>query len=186
MTRPEVTLHIGDIHVTRDPTMVKTVVGSCIAVCLFDSVSRVGGMNHFMLPSPGHGDDGALDRARFGIHAMDLLIGGMQKLGADRRRLQAKVFGGGHVLMLPQHAESVPERNIRFIEEFMTTEAIPVLSRDLGGYLPRRVHFCTETGKVYVKRLGQQTLRQTRTEEKEHLRTLGRSARAGEVTLFNA
>jgi hypothetical protein len=69
----------------------------------------------------------------------------------------------------------------------MVTEGIAVVSRDLGGYLPRRIHFHSDTGKVYIKRLGQQTLRQARTEESTHLRLLdGAARRAGEVILFHA
>jgi chemotaxis protein CheD len=186
-TRPEVTLHIGGVHAVRQPTVLKTVVGSCIAVCLVDPLTHVGGMNHFMLPAPGRGTEKPSDPARFGIHAMDLLIGAMQKAGAERHRLQGKVFGGGHVLRLPMNGDGVAERNVRFIEEFMVTEGIPVMSRDLGGYLPRRIHFYSDTGKVYVKRLGQQTLRQARTEESAHLRILeGVARRPGEVILFDA
>jgi chemotaxis protein CheD len=184
--RPEITLHIGGVHATAQPTVLRTVVGSCIAVCLVDPVAKVGGMNHFMLPSPGRGNDTPTDPARFGVHAMELLIGAMQKAGADRPRLTGKLFGGGHVLKLPVNGDGVAERNVRFIEEFMAVEGIPVVSRDLGGYLPRRLHFCTDTGKVYVKRLGQQTLRQARTEESAHLRLLeGAARRSGEVTLFH-
>ena len=149
--RPGVTIHIGKIHVAKEPTVIKTVVGSCIAVCLFDPVLRLGGMNHFLLPTPCNGDTPA-DPARFGIHAMELLIGAMQKSGGDRRRLQAKVFGGGHVLAFSAQTDSVPAQNIRFIQQFLATERVPVLGWDLGGYLPRRVHFYTDTGAAYVKR----------------------------------
>jgi len=185
--RLEVTLHIGGVHAARQPTLLKTVVGSCVTVCLVDPLTHVGGMNHFMLPAPGHSTATPSDPARFGIHAMDLLIGAMQKAGAERHRLQGKLFGGGHVLRLPMNGDGVAERNIRFIDEFMVTEGIPVVSRDLGGYLPRRIHFHSDTGKVYVKRLGQQTLREARTEESAHLRMLaGAVRRPGEATLFNA
>jgi chemotaxis protein CheD len=182
---PEVTIHIGGVHASAAPTLIKTVVGSCIAVCLIDPVACVGGMNHFMLPAPAPDREESTDRARFGVHAMDLLVGAVQKLGGQRRRLQAKIFGGGHVLQIPRHAESVPERNIRFINEYMIAEGIPVLSRDLGGYLPRRIHFATDSGKVQVKRLGAQTLRQTRTEEREHMRTLRVLPADGDVVLFD-
>ena len=186
-TRLEVTLHIGGVHAARQPTVLRTVVGSCVAVCLVDPLTRVGGMNHFMLPAPGRGTEKPQNPARFGIHAMDLLIAAMQKAGAERHRLQGKVFGGGHVLALPINGDGIAERNIRFIDEFMVTEGIPVVSRDLGGYLPRRIHFHSDTGKVYVKRLGQQTLRQARTEESAHLRMLdGAARRPGEATIFNA
>jgi len=187
ISRPEVTLHIGGVHAAREPTMLKTVIGSCIAACLVDPLTRVGGMNHFMLPAPGRATEKLADPARFGIHAMELLIGAMQKAGAERNRLQGKIFGGGHVLRLPVNGDSVADRNVRFIEEFMVTEGIPVVSRDLGGYLPRRIHFCTDTGKVYVKRLGKQVARQARTEESTPLRLLETAVRRpGEVTLFHA
>jgi len=116
-SRPNVAIHIGQIHVAKEPTVIKTVVGSCIAVCLYDPALRLGGMNHFLLPTPCNGDRPA-DLARFGIHAMELLIGAMQKSGGDRRRLQAKVFGGGHVLAFSAQTDSVPAQNIRFIQQF--------------------------------------------------------------------
>ena len=182
--RPEVTIHIGQVYTTREPTIIKTILGSCIAACLLDPVARVGGMNHFMLPAPANGS-GTGDGSHFGIHAMDLLIGAVQKAGGDRRRIQAKLFGGGHVLRMGATGNSVPERNIQFIEEFVRAEGISVASRDLGGYLPRRIHFYTDTGKVLVKRLGQQMLRQTQTEEKEHMRAIAQVAPSfGEITLF--
>ncbi len=181
--RPEVTIHIGQVYATREPMVIKTVLGSCIAVCLLDPVARVGGMNHFMLPaSSGGSQDGG---SQFGIHAMDLLIGSMQKAGGDRRRFQAKLFGGGHILQMAANGTSVPELNIDFIEKFVKTEGLAVISRDLGGYLPRRIHFHTDTGKVYVKRLGQHVLRETRAEEKEHARVIAQDAvRFGKITLF--
>ena len=183
--RPEVTIHIGQVYVTREPTVIKTILGSCIAACLIDPVAHVGGMNHFMLPAPGNSSGDRMDRSHFGIHAMDLLIGAIQKAGGDRHRIQAKLFGGGHVLRIAGNGVSVPEQNIHFIEEFMKAEGMMVASRDLGGYLPRRIHFYTDSGKVFVKRLGQHMLRQTRTEEREALRMLGQEApRFGEITLF--
>lgn len=184
--RLEVAIHVGEVYATREPTVIKTVLGSCIAVCLMDPLVQVGGMNHFMLPVPGNGDEDRVDGSRFGVHAMDLLIGAMQKAGGERRRLQAKVFGGGHVLLISENGDSVPQRNIRFIEEFMRAEGIMVVNRDLGGYLPRRVHFHTDTGKVYVKRLGQHTLRLTRMEEQEHVKeTRAHGPQFGEINLFD-
>jgi chemotaxis protein CheD len=185
--RPEVTIHIGQVYATREPTILKTILGSCIAACLMDPVARVSGMNHFMLPAPGDRSSSRADGSQFGVHAMDLLIGAIQKAGGDRRRIQAKLFGGANVLRLAENGSGVPERNVEFIEQFMKTEGIMVASRDLGGYLPRRIHFYTDTGKVLVKRLGQHVLRQTRVEEKEHLRVIGQGGpHVGEITLYGA
>jgi chemotaxis protein CheD len=150
----EITIYIGGLHISREPALIKTVLGSCIAVCLHDPEAHVGGMNHFMLPAPSEQRQVA-QPSRFGVHAMELLIGGLQRLGGDRRRLRAKLFGGGHVLGTAESERSVPRRNIDFILRYMEIEGIPVVSQDLGGYQARRVHYYTESGKVFVKRLGQ-------------------------------
>src|SRR5262245_44710338 len=107
--RPEVTLYIGDLRASAEPLLIKTLLGSCIAVTLWDPDTGAGGMNHFMLPRAFTGP--GPDSSRFGVHAMDLLIGGVMKAGGDRRRFVAKVFGGGHVLGLPDVEDSVPRQN---------------------------------------------------------------------------
>jgi len=148
----EFSLYVGGVFASRTPANVRTILGSCIAVCLYDPVARVGGMNHFLLPAAK--DDDGFEVARFGVHAMDSLIGElMMRHKADRRRLVAKVFGGGHVLDTAHSTDSVPERNIRFIRDFLRDEEIPVVAEDLGGTWPRLVIFhCTE-GRARVKRM---------------------------------
>jgi chemotaxis protein CheD len=107
-------------------------------------------MNHFLLPY-GSSADG--EGSRYGIHAMELLINECMRHGADRRNLEAKVFGGGHVLKMGTSAIDVASSNIRFINEFLDVEAIPVLKRDVGGVAPREVYFYTDTGRVLLRRL---------------------------------
>jgi chemotaxis receptor (MCP) glutamine deamidase CheD len=185
LERQETVIHIGGVHATRGPSLLKTVLGSCIAVCLADPVARIGGMNHFMLPAPGDGSGEHWEAARYGIHAMDLLIGAMLKAGADRRRLQAKLFGGASLAGMSNGNGGVGQRNVQFIEEFVQVEELVVVSRDLGGHLPRQIRFYTDSGKVQVKRLGLHTLRLTRVEEQEHLRRMRRHGpQYGEITLF--
>ena len=150
MKSGEVTIHIGGVYASERPTIIKTLLGSCIAVCLHDAERAVGGMNHFMLPR-GEGDDA--DAGRFGVHAMDLLIGAIMKAGGDRRRLVAKVFGGANVLDLQGSVVDVPRRNIDFAKMFLEEEGIPVLSAAVGGRYPRHVHFHTDSGRAFVKRV---------------------------------
>ena len=107
-------------------------------------------MNHFLLPG-GNGDGD--DAARFGVHAMDRLIGLTMKAGGDRRRFVAKVFGGAHVLDLQISVVNVAQRNIDFINSFLEEEGIPVLSTDVGGRYPRHLRFHTSTGRAFVKRV---------------------------------
>jgi chemotaxis receptor (MCP) glutamine deamidase CheD len=148
-TAKEVTLYLGDVHVAHEPALVKTLLGSCIAVCLYDPLRGIGGMNHFMLPH-GREDDGACPR--FGVPAMEMLIGGLIDLGGSPRRFVAKVFGGAHVLDIDESEAGVPQQNIAFVRGFLETGGIPVVAEDLGGYAARHVHFHTASGRVFVKR----------------------------------
>ncbi|WP_058834680.1 chemoreceptor glutamine deamidase CheD [Luteimonas abyssi] len=135
--------------VVDDGTALVTVLGSCVAACLRDPVLRIGGMNHFMLPE-GVADDGA--PARYGSHAMELLINDLLKRGANRRRIEAKVFGGANVLR-GFTSNPVGSRNAAFVSQYLDAERIPVMASDLRGIHPRKVWFFPDTGRVMVQRL---------------------------------
>jgi chemotaxis receptor (MCP) glutamine deamidase CheD len=157
-------IHIGGVFASRDPAVVRTVLGSCIAVCLLDPQCGVGGMNHFMLPESSSGEAVS---ARYGVHAMELLINSCMKMGADRTKLQAKVFGGGHVLRIRESDDNVPQRNIRFAIQFLETEGVTILAQDTGGYAAREVFFFTDSGRILLKRLASTGLTGDELEELE-------------------
>ncbi len=177
----EVTIYIGGVSASAEPVTIRTLLGSCISVCLWDPVRRVGGMNHFMLPHGAQRDDA--DATRFGVHAMDRLIGAMMKLGADRRRLVAKVFGGAHVLGIAESPGGVPQRNIEFAREFLAREALPVVGEDTGGYEPRHVKFQTYTGRALMRRVAPTAMRQRLAAAEA--RTARAAPSYGEVTLWD-
>jgi chemotaxis protein CheD len=176
------TINIGGLHASRKPLLLDTVLGSCIAACLYDPVLGMGGMNHFMLPEGS--DPGDPTSTRYGVNAMELLISDLMKLGADRRRFQAKIFGGGHVLNIRETLDGVPQRNIEFVRRFLEMEQIPVVREDLGGFQPRRVLFQTHTGKVFLKYLGKTEAERTAEEEVVYLISLKKQKTDGDVTLF--
>jgi chemotaxis protein CheD len=136
----------GEYFVAREELPIMTTLGSCIASCLWDRVAQVGGMNHFMLP------DGAGDNGRYGAFAMERLINELLKLGATRSSLEAKVFGGGQVIA-GMDSINVGERNTRFVLDYLRTERIPVVSKDVLDLCPRKVCFLPSSGKAMVKRL---------------------------------
>ena len=136
----------GEFYVDTEDLLVMTTLGSCIAACLYDRQARVGGMNHFMLPE-GSGDSG-----RYGTYAMELLINEMMKRGATRMTMEAKVFGGGAVIS-GMNTINVGERNTKFVMDFLNTERIPVVSKDVLEIYPRKVCFLPASGKAMVKRL---------------------------------
>ena len=177
-----ITINIGGLHASCKPLLLDTVLGSCISACLYDSVSGIGGMNHFMLPEGADPDNPT--SARYGVNAMELLISHLMKLGGERRRFQAKVFGGGHVLKIRESLDGVPQRNIDFARRFLETEQIPVVKEDVGGYQPRRVLFHTHTGKVFLKYLGNNEAERTAEEEMVYLISLKKQKLDGDVTLF--
>jgi len=177
-----ITINIGGVHASRQPLLLDTVLGSCIAACLYDPVQGMGGMNHFMLPEGIDPENPT--SARYGVNAMELLISELMKMGADRRRFQAKVFGGGHVLNIRESLDGVPQRNINFIRRFLEAERIPVVREDVGGFQPRRVLFQTHTGKVHLKYLGNNEAERTAQEEMVYLISLKKKKTDGDVTLF--
>ncbi|SDM66455.1 chemotaxis protein CheD [Oryzisolibacter propanilivorax] len=138
----------GEYFVARERLTIVTVLGSCIAACLWDSRAHVGGMNHFMLPEGESGDTSG----RYGSYAMELLINEMMKRGARRETLQAKIFGGGQV-MANFTTMNVGERNTRFVQDYLAAERIPIVSEDVLDIHPRKVVFFPATGKAMVKRL---------------------------------
>ncbi|MEO8298996.1 MAG: chemoreceptor glutamine deamidase CheD [Burkholderiales bacterium] len=141
----------GEYFVHDEDIIIMTTLGSCIAACLWDRVARVGGMNHFMLPDVGTGA-GAVDGGRYGSFAMELLINELLKRGATRSTLEAKVFGGGAVIS-GMSSLNVGERNTQFVLDYLKTERIPVVSKDVMEIYPRKVCFLPHSGKAMVKRL---------------------------------
>jgi len=143
----------GEYFVTRRNMALVTVLGSCVTACIRDSESGIGGMNHFMLPEEKGGVSGVLSTsARYGSYAMELLINHLQKLGARRGRLEAKVFGGGAVLE-SLVSSNVGVRNAEFVLDYLQAEKIPVIAKDLLDSYPRKVYYFPQGGRVLVRKL---------------------------------
>jgi chemotaxis protein CheD len=174
----------GEYFATADKELLVTVLGSCVAACIWDREQGVGGMNHFLLPETGCDDGLCSASARYGVYAMEVLVNHLLKLGARRGSLEAKVFGGGRVLASLAHSR-VGERNAAFVLDYLATERIPVTARDLLDVYPRKVFFFPDTGRVMLKRLvgaGHAGLPQS---EREHPGRLGAVGMAGTVELFD-
>jgi len=142
----------GEYFVTQSDILLVTVLGSCVSACVRDPGTGVGGLNHFMLPDGGQEGGAASTSARYGTHAMELLINQLIKLGARRSHLEAKVFGGGNVLA-GLTVTDVGARNAAFVMDFLATEKIRVYAKDLVGNFPRKIYYFPATGKVLVKKL---------------------------------
>jgi chemotaxis protein CheD len=113
-------------------------------------------MNHFMLPKASTGNT---QGASYGVNSMKLLIDGCISHGAQKCDLEAKVFGGGHVLRMRETEDSVPRINIRFTLDYLQNEGIPIVAHDVGGYAAREVYFFTDSGRALIKRMNKTGLR---------------------------
>lgn len=141
----------GEYFVTSRPIVIVTVLGSCVSVCLYDRVARIGGMNHFMLPE--HHEGGIVsESARYGAYAMEVLINHLIKAGATRSRLEAKVFGAGRVLGNMTHTD-IGARNAAFAMNYLEDEGVAIRANDLLGTHPRKVYFFPTEGRVLVKKI---------------------------------
>lgn len=180
-----ISIGIGGYHASRSPSIIHTILGSCVAVCLFDPVARVGGMNHIFLP--GEADPNSFNApSRYSVNAMELLINKMMLLGAPKRRLVAKVFGGGNIIEDISKGNGVGAKIAAFVTEFLGIEGIPVVSHDLGGTFGRKIYFHTDSGEVFLKRIASLKSEQLSVEEQKILKFKRRDIeKAGEITLFN-
>ena len=136
-----ITVIQGDYAVSSEAEVkMSTVLGSCVAVCMFDPIQRVGGMNHFLLATSATSQNGDL---KYGVNAMELLINRLLRLGAARENLAAKIFGGAS---MTEHSGDIGAGNAAFAVDFLQKEGIPCLASSLGGTKARRVEFIPTTG----------------------------------------
>jgi chemotaxis protein CheD len=143
-----VSLGQGEIYCSAEPRALVTVLGSCVAVCLWDRIRRIGGMNHFVLPSSPRGER----NARYGDFATDELMDGLLRLGCRAADIQAKVFGGAAVLPFAG-GESVGSNNVRVALERLHSHRIRVAVQRTGGTLGQQIRFFTKTGEVFFRYL---------------------------------
>ncbi|MDO8409616.1 MAG: chemotaxis protein CheD [Phenylobacterium sp.] len=147
--RPGKRVHVvqGEHYVTDDPDItLTTILGSCVAVCLWDPQRGVGGMNHFLLPEGKA--EGANEGRRYGAFAMELLINELLRMGARRENMQAKLFGGARMF---SGLSDVGASNAAFAERFLRDEGIPVVGTSLGGFGARRIQFWPVSGRAQQK-----------------------------------
>ncbi len=147
--RPQVYLHAGQLVVCPTGTAVVTVLGSCVAVCLYDPVTRIGGVNHFLLPHHVERERSP----RFGTVAVPELLNGVLRAGARRDKVVAKVFGGGSVISTLSRTRRLGEENAALAVQLLGEARIPVLEQDVGGLRGRKLVFLTDEGTVWVRHL---------------------------------
>lgn len=175
----------GECYVTSSPgEMIVTILGSCVSACIRDPIAGVGGMNHFLLPGDGSRSVSELsltDANRYGVNAMEFLINEILKRGGVKSRLEVKVFGGGNVTA---SSAMIGSKNSEFVRTFLRNEGLKTVSEDLGGTLPRRIHYYPDTGKVMVRKLNRREDMEIVDREKKYEQTLHTKPIEGDIDLF--
>ncbi len=148
MSQREIFVKSTEIRVSTTAVTLQTVVGSCVAVCLYDHDKKIGGMNHFLLPRsrPGH-PDGPM--GKFGNIAVPELLRRMESFGANRSNVVAKIAGGASILSISSH-NHVPMENVKSAKEALVSLGIPIVGQDVGGSKGRKVIFNTGSGQVTI------------------------------------
>ena len=137
----------GQTVVAEKETLISTLLGSCVAVCLHDPLTKIGGMNHYLLPEVLGKEKPS---PRYGMFAIPELIRQMERQGADIDQLQAKIFGGANVNLNNHIGASIGKRNIELAEKYLKEHGIWVVRKDVGGERGRKITFDTTTFEVMV------------------------------------
>lgn len=138
-------LYPAALYASKEPIVINTILGSCVAVCVWDQVLKYGGMCHYMLP---YWNGEGLASPKYGNIAIEKLLEKMYSYGSKKYNIIAKVFGGGEVIDVKTPQFHIGERNINLAFEVLEEEKIQVVSQSVGGKLGRKIIFYTETGEV--------------------------------------
>jgi len=176
----------GEYYVTTQSELIVTVLGSCVSVCVRDPRRRIGGMNHFMLPTQSTSGTGwevadPSQAARYGSFAIELLLNELIKRGSSRKDLEVKITGGGAVLA---GMTNIGKMNVAFARQYLKTEGLTIVGEDVEDIYPRKVYYQPLTGKVRVlklKKLANDTIIQR---ERAYARDLRKPPKGGDVELF--
>lgn len=173
----------GEFYVTaKQDEVLVTVLGSCVSACIRDPVAGIGGMNHFMLAQHNSGTWGNdSSSTRFGNFAMEKLINELIKAGCLRERMEIKVFGGGNVT---DTSNAIGSDNAEFVLRYLKEEGLACAAKDLGGTLPRRIHYYPATGRVVRRLLGMNERYAIDREELDYKKRLMKQQPSGEIQLF--
>lgn len=141
----------GQLHSSAEPCQIKTILGSCVAMCLWDRRRGAGGMNHFLLPSAGEGKPASL---RFADEATRVLLEQLRQLGCRPPNLRAKIFGGAAIFQTRErYATTLGAKNVAAALDLMRGAGIPIVAQETGGAMGRKVIFNTDDGVAWSQKI---------------------------------
>ncbi len=150
-----ITVAIADYKIAKKPDILRTVLGSCIGICLFDEEASIGGLAHIMLPDK---TAEAVNLKKYAETAIPMMIEDMTREGAEVKKMKAKIIGGATMFKMASNSfiGSIGINNINRVREVLEENGIPIIAEDVGGDYGRTVDFYIETGMVKIKSLGKE------------------------------
>ena len=147
-----ITVGIGDLKVARAPDVLITyALGSCVGICLLDSVAKVGGLSHILLPDSTASTSGASTPMKFANSAIPLLIHQMELMGASRLRMKAKIAGGATMFTVASDKFNIGDRNVTMVKKTLAQLHIPIIAEDTGLNYGRTQLFYVDTGVMEIR-----------------------------------
>ena len=148
-----VNVGIADIGLAASPDILRTILGSCVGICLYDPGTSLAGLSHIMLPSKS--DRNSNDR-KYADSALPLLVEEMSKKGALKARMVAKIVGGSTMFKMAENSMmgEIGRNNVKKVREVLEDLGIRIIAEDVGGDYGRTIDFYAEDGRLKVKSLG--------------------------------
>ncbi|TFH43130.1 MAG: chemotaxis protein CheD [Chrysiogenales bacterium] len=146
---------IAEFGVSEAPNILRTILGSCVGICLYDPKSKVGGMSHIMLPSL---KDSSKSMKKYADTAIPMMLEDMERQGAARGRVNAKIVGGAKMFSMSENSVmgEIGNNNIAKVKEVLKGLSIALIAEDTGGNYGRTIDFYLDTGKVKIKSMGRE------------------------------
>lgn len=148
-----ITVGIADLKIASSPDILRTILGSCVGICLYDTEKKIAGLSHIMLPRKSEFSD---NMHKYADSSIPLLISEMEKAGAQSQKLEAKIVGGATMFKLAENGymSEIGKNNIKMVKEILSDLNINIIAEDLGGDFGRTIDFYAEDGQLKVKSRG--------------------------------
>ena len=148
----------GQYYVSRQPTVITTLLGSCVAVCLFNRTAGIGGMNHFMLPDSPPGKASG----RYGDYAIRAIVEDMERNTGHLRGTEAMIFGGAAVIgTLNSKGPNIGDFNADLARRMLEYYNIPITKELIGGYQGLKIRFQTWDNRIRIRHIERQKVKET-------------------------
>ncbi len=146
---------IADFGIAKSPNILRTVLGSCVGICLYDERGKIAGLSHIMLPSQTEKNS---NEKKYADTAIALLIREMETAGADRADLVAKIAGGATMFKITGNSMmgEIGKNNVAKVKEVLSTLGIKIVAEDTGGNYGRTIDFYAESGVLRIRSLGRE------------------------------